>query len=75
MSMKENPEFTPQAERKWARLGGRLQTQLVNNVWCRKCGETTTIVRFTGRMDGGDLVHKGRCIRGDSAVARVVEGN
>ena len=72
--MIENPEFTPQAAKRWAELGGRSQTLLLNKVWCTACSEATTIVRFSGRMERDDLVLEGRCIRCDGPVARVVEG-
>ena len=72
--MTENRQFTAQAARRWAALGGRTQTLLLNNVWCVRCSKTTTIVRFTGRIERGDIVLKGRCIHCDGPVARVVEG-
>lgn len=71
----KSSEFTPQAARRWAELGGRSQTLLLNNVWCVACGKTTTIVRVSGRMERGDIVLEGCCIRCDSPVARVVEGS
>ena len=75
MSAPEKPQFTPEAARKWAELGDRLQTSILDNVWCVKCRKPTTIVRFTGRMEQGDLVLEGRCIRCDGSVARLVEGD
>lgn len=72
--MSETSGFTPQAARRWEQLGNRAQTLLLNNVWCVACREMTTMVRFTGRMEKGDLVLKGFCIRCNGPVARVVEG-
>lgn len=66
--------FRPQAERRWRELDGQLQTRLLNNVWCGRCRRSTTIVRYTGKIDGGDLVLEGRCITCDGRVARVIEG-
>jgi hypothetical protein len=73
--MSETSNFTPQAARKWAKLGERAQTLLLNNVWCVACRKTTTIVNFTGRMEKGDIVLEGHCIRCDGPVARVIEEN
>ena len=72
--MVEDERFTLPAARRWAALGGRLQTRLLNNVWCGECRGSTTIVKFVGRIENGDVVLEGRCIKCDGPVARVIEG-
>lgn len=72
--MSEDSRFTPPAERRWSELGALMQTRLLNNVWCVKCHQGTTIAHFTGRMEDGDLILEGQCMRCDGPVARVIEG-
>ena len=72
--MSVRPDFTPQAAKRWAELGGRMQTLLLNNVWCVACSKTTTIAHVTGRVERGNIVLEGRCMRCDGPVARLVEG-
>ncbi len=55
-------------------ISTQLVHPLLNNVWCVACRKTTTIVRFTGKMERGDIVLQGHRIRCDGPVARVVEG-
>ena len=72
--MTQDPQFTPQAARRWSELDGSLKTRLLNNVWCVACCNGTTIVRFTGATKQGDLVLEGRCIKCGGRVARLIEG-
>lgn len=73
--MTDEPVFTAPAARRWSELGGSLQTQLLNNVWCVKCRSGTTIVHYTGKMEHDNLVLEGRCIKCGGRVARVIEGS
>ncbi|MEM7586311.1 MAG: hypothetical protein AAF560_23165 [Acidobacteriota bacterium] len=73
--MAHDSRFTPDAARRWAELGGRAQTRLLNNIFCFACRKPGTIVRFTGKMRGEDLVLEGSCMACDSPVARVIEGS
>lgn len=72
--MTQDPQFTPQAARRWSELDGSIKTRLLNNVWCVACRNGTTIVHFTGRVKEGNLVLEGRCIKCGGRVARVIEG-
>lgn len=71
--MANNARFTPRAARLWTELGARPQTLLLNNVWCVTCRKQTTIVRFTGKVERGNLVLEGHCIQCDGPVARLIE--
>jgi len=72
--MGRETQFTPPAARRWAELGGQLQTKLLNNVWCGECRRTTTIVNFKGKIERGDLILVGECIECAGPVARLIEG-
>ena len=72
--MTQEPQFTPQAAHRWSELDGSLKMRLLNNAWCVACRNETTIVHFTGRVNGGSLVLEGCCIKCDGRVARVIEG-
>lgn len=67
-------DFTREAERRWAAIGGRMQTRLLNNVWCGECRGSSTIVRYTGRIRRGNLILEGECLKCGGPVARVIEG-
>jgi hypothetical protein len=66
--------FTGPAARRWAALGVESQMRILNNVWCGACLETTTIVEPAGRVERGDLILEGACIKCGGSVARLVEG-
>jgi hypothetical protein len=72
--MSDDNTFTPQAARRWRELGARSQTLYLNNVWCGACRKSTTIVRFEAKMERGDLILQGECIKCEGSVARVIEG-
>lgn len=70
----ERGTFTAPAARRWRELGPQRQTLFLNNVYCGGCRRTTTLVEPSGRIEGGDLVLQGTCLRCGGAVCRVVEG-
>jgi len=74
-SNEEQPRdtFTPAAERFWEAMPAREQTLVINNVWCAGCRKSSTLVRYTGRIQDGHLVLEGECKRCGSEVARLVE--
>ncbi len=65
--------FPLDAKRLWDTIPTRHKTQILNNVWCGDCTKMTTIVRYTGRMEGRDLVLEGECERCGGKVARLIE--
>ncbi len=73
--MSDDNTFTPQAERRWKELGARSQTLYLNNVWCGRCRKSTTIARFNAKMERGDLILQGECMKCGGSVARVIEGS
>lgn len=65
--------FPPDAKRLWDALIPYHKTQILNNVWCSHCAKVTTIVHYTGKLEGGDLILEGQCKRCGSKVARLIE--
>ena len=68
-------KMTPQAKSFWDSVSDRSKTLVLNNVWCTECCTSRTIVRYEGRIEGGDLVLQGECGTCGAEVARVVEGS
>ncbi len=65
--------FTPEAQRLWDAVPPLQKTQILNNVWCGACRTVTTIVHYTGKVGGTDLVLEGECERCGGKVARLIE--
>ena len=65
--------FSLDAKRLWDAILPYHKTQILNNVWCRDCRKVTTIVRYTGKVEGTDLVLEGECERCGGKVARLIE--
>ena len=65
-------EFTAEAKALWDKIPPDIQDQLLANVWCSNCSNTT-IVRFKGTVDRGELVLRGHCARCGRRVARVID--
>ena len=76
--MTEDKVLTKKAVLRWEELDSELQIRSINNVWCGKCQEMTSIVRYKVkhvRADISDIVLKGYCIKCGGTVARVIEGD
>ncbi len=67
--------FTPQALKRWESIPADTRQRLLSNVWCAHCSKETTITGFTGRIQRGDLILTGQCIKCHGEVARVIEGS
>lgn len=63
----------PEARRLWSSIPKEQQALLLDNVFCQKCRQVTTIIEYTGSVERGDLVLDGRCQQCGSEVARVIE--
>ncbi len=68
-----NSEFTAEAKVLWDAIPLQIQKQLINNVWCSHCSGMTTITDFGGRVEEGDLILSGNCVKCGGNVARVIE--
>ena len=69
----EGLSMTPQARRRWEAIAGDVRMQLLNNVWCVGCRNTTGIGEVSGKIEKGLLVLRGVCTKCGGKVARVVE--
>ncbi|MEM7345310.1 MAG: hypothetical protein AAF485_13810 [Chloroflexota bacterium] len=67
-----NNEFTGQARKIWNGIPVEFQEQLIANVWCSSCG-MTTITNFKARVEAGDLLLNGECVKCGQPVARLIE--
>ena len=65
--------FTLDARRIWEAIPLRQKAQILFIAWCGYCGKTTTILRYSGSMEGSNLVLEGECERCSAKVARVIE--
>jgi hypothetical protein len=74
MSIESLSEFTAPARKRWLAIPAAARQRLLNNVWCGGCRGETTITQFSGRIDRGDLLLRGRCAACQAEVARVIEG-
>ena len=67
-------KFSPPAKAFWNKIPPDIQKRLLDNVWCAHCGEMTTITDYSGRIEQGDLILEGFCLRCGNPVTRLIEG-
>ena len=60
------------AAQKWAKVPKKFQEELIRNVFCSTCLETT-IIDYTLHDDKFGVVLKGKCKKCGENVARLVE--
>ena len=65
--------FTPEAAGRWERIPQWAQRKILDNVFCRWCVASVTIILETAEMAGDDLVLRGKCKNCGGDVCRVVE--
>lgn len=66
--------FTHHAAKRWEELEPSSRLLILNNVFCVSCRGGGSMQLLEGKMERGDLILKGRCVRCGGEVARVVEG-
>lgn len=52
-----------EAHRLWNSIPKEQQALLLDNAFCPKCRQVTTIIEYSGSVERGDLVLDGRCKR------------
>ena len=67
------PSFSKPAARLWAKVPDPMKTRLLNNVWCSQCRHSVTILCYSGRVMGRDLLLSGLCCDCSGKVSRVIE--
>ena len=66
-------ELPNDAKMLWDAIPKQMQERLINNVWCPHCSSATKMVDFEGKVEQGDLVLTGSCVKCGGSVARVIE--
>ena len=51
-----------------------IMKQMLESVFCPVCGNGTTIIAFSGRMSGNDLILNGKCKNCWGEVERLIAG-
>jgi hypothetical protein len=67
-------KFTPEAKRFWQGLPDGHKELIIANVWCGSCRNAMTIVNFSGKVEGGDLILEGECQKCGDPIARLIDG-
>lgn len=62
-----------EANKKWLSIPKEIRSELLNNVFCRKCSDVVAIEGFTIEDNQFGIVLKGKCQQCGHAVARVIE--
>ena len=73
MTVESIPNFTSPAAKLWTAIPSDKRKLLLANVYCCKCGGSTTITNFSGVVKSGDLLLVGKCAACHGDVARVIE--
>ena len=62
--------FTSKAEKLWRSIEEDGRGQLLNMVWCSHCSETSSMSDFSGKIESGLLVLRGKCAKCNCDVVR-----
>jgi hypothetical protein len=66
-------KMTPQAKKMWDAIAPAQRLRILNNVWCVKCMQSSSMGAVSGHVDKGVLSLKGVCTRCNGLVARIVD--
>ena len=66
-------KFLSDIKKVWEDMLPRQKEKILNNVWCKHCAKVTTIVHYTSKVKGGDLIPEGEWKRCGGRVARLIE--
>ena len=70
----EYSNFTPDALNRFRSIPKHHMEQMLESVFCPVCGNGTTIIAFSGRMKGFDLILNGKCKSCWGEVERLISG-
>ena len=62
--------FTPKAKKLWKSIDKDGRAQLLNTVWCSLCSETSSMRDFSGKIESGLLILRGKCAKCNGGVVR-----
>jgi hypothetical protein len=66
-------KFSSDSKRVWEDIPPHRKAKILNNIWCKHCGKVTTIVHYTRKVEGSELILEGECERCGGKVARLIE--
>ncbi|MHB8236624.1 MAG: hypothetical protein ACYDDD_04070, partial [Acidithiobacillus ferrivorans] len=61
MSVESFPHFNGPARQRWESIPANTRQLLLANVWCCQCRYSVTITDFSGAIQDGNLILKGKC--------------
>ena len=67
-------KFSYDALKRFKEIPKYIMKQMLENVFCHVCGNGKTIIDFSGKMDGNDLILNGKCKNCWSEVERLIDG-
>jgi len=69
----DKAKFTAEAAVLWGGIPKEVRERILANMFCRKCLEPVRMVKYTGKVQQGDVYLKGSCAKCGQKVVRVVE--
>jgi len=68
---KMKSSFAPEARKIWQSYNENVKHWLLNNTWCGHCQKISSMGHYSGEIESGLLVLRGRCVQCDGDVVRV----
>ncbi|MBE0448310.1 MAG: hypothetical protein IBX64_09485 [Actinobacteria bacterium] len=65
--------FSKDAKKRWDKIPKWAQTKILDNVYCGKCMNMVSIVLETAKIQGANLILRGKCKTCGHEVCRLVE--
>jgi hypothetical protein len=65
--------FSPQALHRWEEIPEWARKKILDNVFCSRCLGSVTILLETAKMNGKDLILRGKCKHCGKDICRLVE--
>lgn len=63
--------FTPEAGKIWQSYAEDVKARLLNHVWCGHCQKKSSMEHYSGEIESGLLVLRGRCVQCGGDVVRI----
>ena len=71
----EYSSLTTDALNRFRDIPKYIMKQMLESVFCPVCGNGTTIIAFSGRMAGNNLILNGKCKKCWGEVERLIDGH
>lgn len=66
-------DFSPEAKRLWEAIPADMRSLILQDVWCSRCRDSTTLIDGRGRVQKRHLVLEGECETCGASVGRLIE--